>query len=177
MDHRHHHHYQVTTVFIINSSLSEGVQELLPTPVPLPRLPYWHDLIFIRQLDSWDFWAGRWGGRSLRWTSSETEAWDGPSGASFAGGCMLGSLPLAPLGGLSSRFRSCRPVRSGHRTRRLQGARFSSHMTADQRRGCEKLDFSQVRRLDDGGDEAEFTQIRRLDLRGRTEYLFVRRLD
>ena len=32
---------------------------------------------------------------------------------------------------------------------------------SDQRRGCEELDFFQVRRLDDG-DEAEFTQIRRL---------------
>ena len=85
-------------------------------------------LLLLLLLDSWDLGGGRWGGRSLRWTSSETEAWDGPLGASFAGG-KLGSLPLPPLGCLSSR--SCRPVRSGYRT-------------VEHSRGCEELDFQVI---------------------------------
>ena len=46
--------------------------------------------LFIRQLDSW-FGGGADG------AVAETEAWSGPSGARFAGGVMLGSLPLPHL--------------------------------------------------------------------------------
>ena len=51
--------------------------------------------LFIRQLDSW-FGGGADG------AVAETEAWDGPSGARFAGGGMLGSLSLPRLAGLAA---------------------------------------------------------------------------
>ena len=64
-------------------------------------------------------------GMGLDGPAAEAEAWDGPSGASFASGGMLGSLPLPRLAASAAApsaasalclgFRSCRPVRSGHR--------------------------------------------------------------